>query len=191
MTPEEAYESYLAMKLHFSGKYDFVKYGGRVNRGNLSSRRDKYKFVKLSKKEDVKLFLASNFARDPRAWVGDLIEDPAADAKYSSAKSFVESASYRLEQELSLFPHSSFNDNLRSRDRKPPPVVSSLGKGVSMETLAVLDRMTGFLSVKDCVDPTYESLATRIRSYSVFLDVSDETVRTAVKKIFPDGEKET
>ena len=67
MTDYEAYQNYLAMKLHFGGEYDFHKYNGKVSATleSFEKRKDKFKFVRLSKKlsdpEILDYFLANLF----------------------------------------------------------------------------------------------------------------------------------
>ena len=60
MTDFETYLNYLALKLHFEGKYDYFKYGGKTSATieSFKKRKDKHQFVKLSRKlsdEQIKL----------------------------------------------------------------------------------------------------------------------------------------
>jgi hypothetical protein len=52
-----AYSEYLAIKRHFTTKYDYFKYNGKVNvsKESFESRRDAYQFQRLSKKKDYKI----------------------------------------------------------------------------------------------------------------------------------------
>ena len=53
MEPIDVYLMYCAMKAHFSkNDYDFITYNGksRVSRNSFYKRKDRYFFVKLSKK---------------------------------------------------------------------------------------------------------------------------------------------
>ena len=67
MEPIDVYLMYCAMKAHFSkNDYDFITYNGksRVSRNSFYKRKDRYFFVKLSRKyeesEDIKNYLVSN-----------------------------------------------------------------------------------------------------------------------------------
>ena len=75
MTDYEAYLNYLALKLHFSSEYDFHKYNGKVSDTieSFEKRKDKYKFVRLSRKlSDPQIldFYLANFIRG-KEWIGD------------------------------------------------------------------------------------------------------------------------
>ena len=52
MTDYEAYLNYLALKLHFDGKYDYFKYGGKTSATieSFKKRKDKHQFAKLARK---------------------------------------------------------------------------------------------------------------------------------------------
>ena len=108
MTDYEAYQNYLAMKLHFGGEYDFHKYNGKVSATleSFEKRKDKFKFVRLSKKlsdpEILDYFLA-NFIRG-KEWIGDF------DQKNLIAhKKIVQSLQYFYENDLEKLLTSSHN----------------------------------------------------------------------------------
>ena len=77
MTPYEAYQTFLAIKQHFTSSYDFFKYGGKVkaNASSFDQRRDKFYFQKLARHRDLRGFLVSNFIDRDIKWVGELITD--------------------------------------------------------------------------------------------------------------------
>ncbi len=64
MEPVDVYMMYCAMKAHFGkGDYDFVTYKGKtkINRKSFYKRKDRYFFVKVSRKyeteEEIKNYL--------------------------------------------------------------------------------------------------------------------------------------
>ena len=67
MTEFEAYQNYLALKLHFlDSNYDYIKYNGKVSASveSFKNRKDKYQFLKLSKKlsdEQITEYYIANF----------------------------------------------------------------------------------------------------------------------------------
>ena len=76
MTDFEVYRTYLAIKLHFTSDYDYVKYGGKLNASvqSYQKRKDQFFFKKLSRvynKEQVEHFFVSNFIENEKMWVGD------------------------------------------------------------------------------------------------------------------------
>ena len=52
----DLYTYYVAVKQHFTSDYDFFKYGGklRLKQTSFDTRKDKFFFYKLTKKEDAK-----------------------------------------------------------------------------------------------------------------------------------------
>ena len=85
ITAYETFQLYNALKLHFTGNYDFFKYNGKSNVSvdSFERRKDKYHFYKLSRKypnkEEMKNFLVANFVENDQMWVGDLLNDGAID----------------------------------------------------------------------------------------------------------------
>ena len=72
----EAFAVFHALKLHFTSKYDFVKYNGKCNIGKdaFMLRKDKFYFYKLSrkyKKEELFGYYISNILVNPKLWAGD------------------------------------------------------------------------------------------------------------------------
>ena len=67
----EAFAMYHALKLHFTGSYDFVKYNGKCNitKDQFSLRKDKFTFYKLSRKykrEELFGFFVANLLKNPK-----------------------------------------------------------------------------------------------------------------------------
>ena len=80
--PFDAYQKYLAIKLHFSQpSYDYFKYHGKTNarKDKFDLRQDRFFFHKLSKKENLELYLACNFMENPELWAGQLLEQECID----------------------------------------------------------------------------------------------------------------
>ena len=61
MTPEAAFQMFLALKLHFTTKYDYFKYNGktRADVQGVQYRRDKWNYVKIAKKYEDNLQMQS------------------------------------------------------------------------------------------------------------------------------------
>ena len=95
MTDFEVYKIYLALKLHFTSDYDYVKYNGKVN-ATLTSyqkRRDQFFFKKISRiynKEQVEHFFVSNFVENDKMWIGDALT-PECTTTYKSWLKKIES----------------------------------------------------------------------------------------------------
>lgn len=100
----DAYEMYHGLKLHFTSKYDYVKYGGKtkVSKDQFMLRKDKYTFYKLSRKykrEELFGFYVSNFLKNPKVWVGELLMEDA-DSEYKLWLRVQQSLSYIFDQNL-------------------------------------------------------------------------------------------
>ena len=54
MNEFEAYEKYVALKLHFTSEYDYFRYNGKtsVTLKSFNERKDRFHFKRLSKKYD-------------------------------------------------------------------------------------------------------------------------------------------
>lgn len=79
---KSVYCLYLAIKQHFNGRYDVVKYNWvmRVSDSAYQKRRDKYFFEKLSDKYTLKelvLIFMSNLVANQDAWIGDISDADA------------------------------------------------------------------------------------------------------------------
>ena len=98
------FELYMALKFHFTGKYDFFKYHGKVNttKDNFMKRKDRYSFHKLSKKYDIiemQNYMVSNFINDNTQWIGD-ISGAEGEDNYRTWLKTQQSLSYIFENDL-------------------------------------------------------------------------------------------
>ncbi len=72
-----AFAMFHALKLHFTGSYDYVKYNGKTNvsKQSFSIRKDKFTFYRLSRKyslDELRNYYISNFIVQHVNWVGDI-----------------------------------------------------------------------------------------------------------------------
>lgn len=147
MTPYEAYQKFLALKMHFTSDYDAVKYNFKTNANPTSfeTRKDKYFFHKLSKHRDLDNYLVSNFVVSDPKWVGDLV-DERAEQNYTEWKRRQESFTYNFSVEIGkMLPE--FNDNFLVKDGQHPPFLKLLLKrDVSLETFIVVNDVVNFFN---------------------------------------------
>ena len=74
----EVYQTYLALKLHFTKEnYNFFIFSGktRASKQSFEKRKDKYFFKKLGRKferEELINFFVSHFIHDDGAWIGNI-----------------------------------------------------------------------------------------------------------------------
>ena len=143
MTDYEAYQNYLAMKLHFGGNYDFHKYNGKVSATleSFEKRKDKYKFARLSKKfSDPQIldFYLANFIRG-KEWIGDFDQK-----NWVAHKKIVQSLQYFYENDLEklLTTSDNFDILFKCKDGNHPKLIKAyLGKKITLETLVILEKV--------------------------------------------------
>lgn len=192
MTPLETYQSYLALKLHFGGKYDFFKYGGKTS-ATLSAfekRKDKYKFVKLSQKlSDPQIldYYLANFIRG-KEWIGDFDQKNWLEhKKVNQSLEYV----YKNDIEKLLTITENFDILFKVGEGNHPKLVKAyLGKKVSLETLVILEKVLKYRKQFDAkISETYvwPKTSLLIKKYEPFLDIDVRAFRmktlTLVKEL--------
>ena len=192
MTPLETYQSYLALKLHFGGKYDYFKYGGKTS-ATLSAfekRKDKYKFVKLSQKlSDPQIldYYLANFIRG-KEWIGDFDQKNWLEhKKVNQSLEYV----YKNDIEKLLTITENFDILFKVGEGNHPKLVKAyLGKKISLETLVILEKILHYRKQFDAkISETYvwPKTSLLIKKYEPFLDIDVRAFRmktlTLVKEL--------
>ena len=192
MTPLETYQSYLALKLHFGGKYDYFKYGGKTS-ATLSAfekRKDKYKFVKLSQKlSDPQIldYYLANFIRG-KEWIGDFDQKNWLEhKKVNQSLEYV----YKNDIEKLLTISENFDILFKVGEGNHPKLVKAyLGKKVSLETLVILEKVLKYRQRFDAkISETYiwPKVSLLIEKYEPFLQIDVRAFRmktlTLVKEL--------
>ena len=192
MTPVETYQSYLALKLHFEGKYDYFKYGGKTSASAASfdKRKDKFKFVKLSTKlsdpQIIDYYLA-NFIRGKK-WIGDFDK-----TNWLEHKKVNQSLEYVYENDIEklLTLVEEFDILFKVGEGNHPKLVKAyLGKKVSLETLVILEKVLQYREQFDAkISETYiwPKVSLLIKKYEPFLEIDVRAFRmktlTLVKEL--------
>ena len=192
MTPVETYQSYLALKLHFEGKYDYFKYGGKTSASaeSFEKRKDKYKFVKLSTKlSDPQIldYYLANFIRGKK-WIGDF--DKTNWLEHKKVNQSLEYV-YQNDIETLLTLVEEFDILFRVGEGNHPKLVKAyLGKKVSLETLVILEKILKFRESFDAkISETYiwPKVSLLIKKYEPFLKIDVRAFRmktlTLVKEL--------
>jgi hypothetical protein len=179
MTEFQAYKMYLALRAHFQTEdYDVIKSRGKIRASEKSFVGSGKAFsfrrlTKLYKDDEICDFMVANFVTgDP--WGG--VFDADASRRYGDWKRRVESLRYQFGQELDqlLILGDLFAYN---RGEHPIIVKEFLGGRISIETLVILDRLTGFVARFDeqGVDTLmWPDISRTIRKYRPFLRVELE-----------------
>lgn len=176
----EAFAMYQALKLHFSGNYDYVKYNGKTNtnKDQFMLRKDKFTFYKLSrkyKKEELFGFYVSNLLKNPKLWVGELVSEDA-DSEYKLWLRVQQSLTYIFEQDLNyLFDKVEKPDDLLSVVDGQYPLLYNefLQNSINLETIVILNGILNFLpmwSKKIEDDIVFPDFAKKCNKYAPFLN---------------------
>jgi len=194
--PYDVYKYYMAMKLHFeSDTYDALKYNYKTSAKPQAffKRRDKYHFAKLGRKyesinELVNFFIAQFTHSTDNKWIGNMLNDEDA---YNQWQKRIQSLSYTFETDINTLAEKveSFDDLFEITDESPYPVVVNayMQETISLETVVILESLTGFLSVADKkVTDTivWPEISKRIRKYQPFLNFNDLKIKNIVFRVF-------
>ena len=141
MSGYRAYTIYQAIRLHFSGNYDAIKYRfkTRINPTMYENRRDRYFFEKVAKwfprQDDLVQFFVANAVHGgkPTLWVGD-----ATTEHLETLHERISSLSYRATKQVKQFP-LPFDDMFAG----DTPLI--LNSGVEIELQVVLNLFLDFV----------------------------------------------
>lgn len=187
-TPFECFTEYVALKSHFSGKYDYFKYGGKTNikQDTFEKRNDKYFFQKLAKRVDYKNFIIANLIENDKVWIGELLSSAQTDKIFKEWSKRQQSLTYMFTQDLQKLPEN-FNENLMIyEDQHPILLRKYLSKEISLETICIIlkltnaDKMWNKRMVNDII---WETVRLKIEKYTPFIDCD----YTKMKKIVVDS----
>lgn len=192
LTPFRAFQLYQAIKLHFSSdSYNCVKYQYKtsVKEASFLKRRDRYSFAKISKRftseEDLIDFYVAHFGKDPKCWIGDLVNCDDDDI-YQNRKRIKESIGYALESDMTKLMEDSdkFDDVLIAKDEQYPRIVQMfLGGDINIETVCVINNITNFLKREKVHDTlVYPEVVKRITKYSYFVHVDLKRAKNIILK---------
>ena len=143
MNEFEAYENYVALKLHFTSEYDYFRYKGKtsVTLKSFNNRKDKYHFKRLSKKyEDSTIreyFIANMIAN--KQWIGEMDL-----TTYSQWQARTQSIEYIFQNDAeNLLTQAENFDIIFNSDKgnHPKLVKAYLGKKISLETLVIFEKL--------------------------------------------------
>ena len=146
MEPIDVYLMYCAMKAHFGNTdYDFITYRGksRVSRDSFYKRKDRFFFVKLSRKykkyDEIRDYFISNFIKDRNGYISSF-----NDENYENWKIRRYSFYGIFSEEIRPFV-KEFNPLFEVKKSEHPKLMKEfLGGRLSLETLIVLDELVKF-----------------------------------------------
>ena len=181
VTPFETYQHYLSLKNHFTNpKYDFFKYGAktRASVASFNKRRDKYWFEKTSRKysdKEIVDFLVSNFVASTNPqnlWIGEIIN--SGERNYAEWMKRQQSLSYLYREQMQeFFSENKLEDAFNCSKGHPPILKKFLGGDVSIESLAICEKVFSFREKfdKKLDDPVWETVSLKLKKYIPFLNI--------------------
>ena len=191
----DTYQTYLALKIHFTSNYDYFKYKGKV-KASLESylrRKDKFFFRKLGKKydkEELVNFFVSNFVVSDN-WIGNLVSQESEE-NYVRFQKRMQSLSYLYDNDVHrIIDYCRENDLqlnsvlLVEDDNHPILLKLLLQKKISIETVIIMDDTLKFIRYWNAKldDIIWEEKKQLISNYRQFLKYDRNTYRQKLKEI--------
>ena len=195
----DTYQTYLALKRHFTSNYDYFKYKGKV-KASLESylrRKDKFFFRKLGKKydkEELINFFVSNFVVSDN-WIGNLVSQESEE-NYVRFQKRMQSLSYLYDNDVHrIIDYCRENDLqlnsvlLVEDDNHPILLKLLLQKKISIETVIIMDDTLKFIRYWNAKldDIIWEENKQLISNYRQFLKYDQNTYRQKLKEIIDES----
>lgn len=186
--PFEAFRYYQALKLHFeSDSYDATRYNYKTSAKQQSfwKRKDKYFFAKTGKRfntvPELINFYVSHFINDVK-WIGEMDKDE----QYTQWCKTMQSLTYQFEQDINKLADEIDNfDDMFKGDPHPLLITKLLENEVSLETVVILDRLTGFVHrAKISETIIWPDLKRKILKYRPFVNVDEMKLKNILLKVF-------
>lgn len=201
MTENSGFASYTmfnAIKQHFTSKYDYFKYKGKVKltQDHFLKDNGKYSYYKLSRKynmEDLQDFYVSNFIDRNIKWVGELTNEEG-ESTFLKWKKRNQSLTYLFTENLEyLFDKVEKPDKILAvRSGNFPMLLSSTMEGaVSVETLCILNNILNFFPMwekkidDDIIFPEWKRKAEK---YTPFIDFDQTKYKNILKELMKNYE---
>lgn len=149
MTGFEAYQVFMAMKLHFTTEsYDYSKYNGKttVTPSSFKKRKDAWRFKRMGKrftKSELEMYLLANFMENKNVWIGSLRKEP-----YFNLLKKIEGLEYHFKKDVRALVERSeekgvdFWTLFKYTNHEHPEVLKMLAsEEISIETFMLIDRL--------------------------------------------------
>ena len=177
MNEFEAYEKYVALKLHFTSEYDYFRYNGKtsVTPKSFNERKDKFHFKRLAKKYDdstIRDYFIANII-DNKQWIGNMDI-----ATYSQWQARIQSIEYVFSNDVEklLTNVTDFDIIFNSDNGNHPKLIKAyLGKKISLETLVIFEKLLDFRKTfnKEITDQIiWPKVNMLIEKYEPFVDAN-------------------
>ena len=176
MNEFDACQLYMALKLHFTTKYDYFKYNGKTKFtvAQFNKRKDKYQFVRLARKyshEELVEYFCANLIRG-KQWIGDFSKD-----NWLEHQKVIQSLEYTYKNDLEnlLTNGQKFDIIFECGQGSHPRLLKQyLGKKISLETMVILEKVLSYRKNFDkAINETYiwPDISKRLDKYSPFVNI--------------------
>lgn len=151
---------YKALDMHFTSKYDILKYGGKssnISLDRFTSRKDRLRFEKFARninnEKDAYDFCVSNFIHCDDKWFYH--DYASADKVYVSYKGYFEALKYNFAAEMKVLENYKKEYEINFKDmlvatksgNQPPLLQLFLHAKFSAYFICILDSYYKFLNV--------------------------------------------
>lgn len=183
MTPNEALQLFMALKLHFSTiSYDAIKYGYKLkNQIDYTKHKNKHLFEKLARHPDAKNLLIANLSFKPDMWVGNLFLHES-EQRFRSRKNNQENLTYVFQETLDKIEKTDF----KCHDGQHSGLLKKFMRNeISFDVMVILDRFSGFISTWDkdlAGDPIWEGFSFRLKKYKPFVSFDELKMKKILKQ---------
>ena len=188
MNPFEAYQMFLALRMHFTMEsYNYFQYNGKVkaNYTSFEKRRDNYAFTKLARHKDLQGLIVSNFIIHPLS-ASELNTEQANDV-YLDWQKRRQSISYIYSEELKFLKTDLKENFVIPKNNLPYIIRLYLEKKISYETFIILLYNTGTIDYYDrkLKDNTlWIDLSFKVKKYKHFLEYNQKKTKEIIKSNF-------
>jgi hypothetical protein len=195
VTDFEAYRTYIALRLHFTSEYDYIKYNGKCNATMTSfrKRRDMFFFKKLGRlynKQQLEHFFIANFLVDEKVWVREMLT-PECEEVYKQWQKKSESLMYFFKNDcntIATFIDSDikFDKMFSAKDGQHPPILKmALASKISIESFIILNSILRFVPKwdKQILDTVvWPAFSAKCKKYRPFTDFNVTKAKVILKK---------
>lgn len=186
----QAYQYSNAINMHFNRSYDAFKYHfkTRVTQKSYWGRPDKYQLTKIGKRftkeEDIVRYFAAHQLAGNK-WSGDMIRN---EKDYTDFLGRIDSLSYRFKTEMDELSEYSLDGLIGQYKMNYPMIIDKyLEDTVSLETLCILNEVTGFIedaNSKITETILWPDIYKKVVKYSPFLDIDKSKFTKVLLNIF-------
>ena len=183
-SPFDSYRLYMAVKLHFSGSYDAIKYQFKTSAAKSSTfeaHKNRFFFERVARRystQDQTIAYYVWNVIEGNDWIGSMKETPL-----EQKRAYLESYSYNIKSEIeAMKSKGTFDSLLFPYNGLQPKIFDLVDDGsISLETVTVINTIVNFLDSSnfECIEDAlgmFESKKRMVIKYQPFLkDIIDYT----------------